>query len=372
MHDTLAEQMMALALSLARRGLCTTHPNPRVGCVLAHGEKVVGQGWHRRAGSPHAEIHALRMAAGNAQGATAYVTLEPCAHHGRTGPCTDALIAAGVTRVIAAQLDPNPIVAGAGLQRLRDAGVDVVVGVLEPAALDLNRGYWLRHTQTRPWVVLKLAASLDGRTALANGQSRWITGPEARLDGHRLRSQSSAILTGIGTVMADNPQLNVRLPADDDYARSSDTGDPPVVVADSHLRIGTNVALLRTGAPVWVATTADAPPEARDALHQAGVKLLTIAEDRGRLDLRALLSVLAQRGCNQLLVECGPTLAGALITADLVDELVIYVAPLLIGADAQPMLALSGIENIDAVRRWHLNDVQRCGADLRLTLRQVT
>ncbi len=363
--------MMSLALSLARRGMCTTHPNPRVGCVLAHGEAVVGTGWHQCAGEAHAEINALHNAATSAHGATAYVTLEPCAHHGRTGPCADALIAAGVNRVIAAQIDPNPQVQGKGLQRLRAAGIAVETGVLAQEARELNRGYWLRYTTGRPLLTLKMAQSLDGRTALANGDSQWISGVEARFDGHRWRSEASAILTGIGTVIGDDPRLTVRLPESDTHHRPANVGDPTVVVVDSRLRVPPTAALFATQAPLWIATTAKAPAAALARLSATPAEVLLIDSDTtGGVDLRALMAHLAARGCNQLLAECGPTLAGALIAADLVDELVIYLAPLMLGADAHPMVLINGIQRLDAARRWRLSATERCGEDLKLHLKR--
>ena len=363
---------MRLALSLARQGLCTTHPNPRVGCVVAHGETVVGTGWHRRAGDAHAEINALQSAGKKAYGATVYVTLEPCAHHGRTRPCVEALISAGVARIVAAQLDPNPLVQGKGVQCLRAAGIAVKVGVLAKQAKELNRGYWLRHTAGRPLLTLKVAQSLDGRTALANGDSQWISSTKSRTDGHRLRSESSAILTGIGTVIADNPRLTVRLPENDTHRRQANVGDPPVVVLDSRLRIPLTAALFATRAPLWIATTTKAPADALERLSATGAEILLVASNAtGGIDLNALMTQLAVRGCNQLLAECGATLAGALITAQLVDELVVYLAPRILGADACPMAAISGNQDLNALR-FQLTTIQRCGQDVKMCLRHKT
>lgn len=350
---------MAEALRLAERGLYTTQPNPRVGCVIAHGERMVGQGWHIRAGEPHAEVYALREAGVDARGATAYVTLEPCAHHGRTPPCADALIAAGVGRVVIAAEDPFPQVAGQGIAKLRAAGIAVESGLMREAAREINLGFFSRIERHRPWVRVKLAMSLDGRTALANGESKWITGEVARADVQRWRARSSAVLTGAGTVLADNPRLTVRL-ADASFV-------PPLrVVLDRRLRTpaGSHILDGQTPALVLHAASASAADD-----RFARVERIAIAEQDQALDLHAALALLAGRGCNEVHVEAGPTLCGALFAAGLADELLIYMAPLLLGDTARPLLSLPPLTDMAA--RWKLNllDTRAVGQDLRLRLR---
>ena len=354
---------MAQALRLAEQGLYTTQPNPRVGCVIAHGERVVGQGWHQRAGEPHAEVYALREAGVDAHGATAYVTLEPCAHHGRTPPCADALIAAGVGRVVIAAEDPFPQVAGQGIARLRAAGIAVESGLMREAAREINIGFFSRIERHRPWVRVKLAMSLDGRTALANGESKWITGEAARADVQRWRARSSAILAGIGTVLADNPQLTVRLDREPGHAYA-----PVRVILDRHLRTLAGSHVLDGQTPTLVLHAASATPDERFAR----VECIAIAEQGGALDLHAVLALLAGRGCSELHVEAGPTLCGALFAAGLADELLIYMAPLLLGDTARPLLALPSLADMAA--RWKLNvlDTRAVGQDLRLRLRPAT
>jgi len=351
---------MAQALRLAEQGLYTTQPNPRVGCVIAHGERMVGQGWHQRAGEPHAEVYALREAGADARGATAYVTLEPCAHHGRTPPCADALIAAGVGRVVIAAEDPFPQVAGQGIARLRAAGIAVESGLMREAAREINIGFFSRIERHRPWVRVKLAMSLDGRTALSNGESKWITGEAARMDVQRWRARSSAILTGIGTVLADNPQLTVRLDREPSHAHT-----PMRVILDRHLRTPAGNHVLDGQTPTLVLHAASAMPDERFAR----VECIAIAEQNDALDLHAVLALLAGRGCSELHVEAGPTLCGALFAAGLADELLIYMAPLLLGDTARPLLALPPLADMAA--RWKLNvlDSRAVGQDLRLRLR---
>ncbi|NKZ38193.1 bifunctional diaminohydroxyphosphoribosylaminopyrimidine deaminase/5-amino-6-(5-phosphoribosylamino)uracil reductase RibD [Oleiagrimonas citrea] len=348
---------MSHALRLAERGLFTTQPNPRVGCVIAHGEDVVGEGFHERAGEPHAEVHALRAAGERARGATAYVTLEPCGLHGRTPPCADALIEAGVVRVVMASEDTSQAV-GAGLQRLRDAGIEIASGLMRDAARELNIGFFSRIERGRPFVRVKLAMSLDGRTALADGTSKWITGEAARNDVQRWRARSSAILTGSGTALADDPRLTVRL---DDVPHV-----PPLrVVFDRHLRLAEGTHLLDGGTPTLVLHGASVKPD----LRFAGVECLAMQESSSGLDLEAALKLLGGRGVNELHVEAGPTLAGALFAAGLADELLLYVAPVLLGDRARPLLALPPLS--DMSRRWGLEVLDRraIGDDLRLRLR---
>jgi diaminohydroxyphosphoribosylaminopyrimidine deaminase/5-amino-6-(5-phosphoribosylamino)uracil reductase len=351
---------MAHALRLAERGLYTTQPNPRVGCVIAQGDEVVGRGFHQRAGEPHAEVFALREAGERARGATAYVTLEPCAHHGRTPPCADALIAAGVARVVIASEDPFPQVDGRGTSRLRAAGVTVDIGLMRDAARELNAGFFSRIERSRPFVRVKLAMSLDGRTALANGESKWITGEGARADVQRWRARSSAILTGSGTVLADNPRLTVRLPDDEAFT-------PPLrVVLDRQLRTPAGSHVLDGSAPTLLLHGAAA--SCGDDRF-ARVERTELPMQHDTLDLRAALALLAGRGCNELHVEAGPTLCGALFAAGLVDELLLYIAPLLLGDAARPLLQLPTLGEM--ARRWQLQviDQRQIGADWRLQLR---
>lgn len=348
---------MARALALAERGLWSTSPNPRVGCVIVRDDQVVGEGWHVRAGEGHAEVHALRQAGALAAGATAYVTLEPCSHHGRTPPCAEALLAAGVGRVVAAMEDPNPLVAGRGMTLLRAAGVDVAAGLLEAQARELNIGFVSRMTRGRPWLRLKVAMSLDGKTALSNGDSQWITGPEARLDGHRWRARACAILTGSGTVRDDDPLLNVR---------GLDTERQPLrVVVDSRLQTSPAARLL----PGAVIVGANAEPQRAAALVSAGAEVLDLPGANGRVDLVALLQNLAQRGINEVHGEGGAGLNGALLDAGLVDELLIYIAPCLIGDQAQGAFAVAPLTALAGRRQLTIVSSMLVGADTRLVAR---
>lgn len=349
------------ALQLARRGLYTTQPNPRVGCLLVASDAVVGEGWHERAGEAHAEVAALAQAGDKARGATAYVTLEPCCHQGRTPPCTRALIEAGVGRVVMAMADPNPQVAGQGRAQLEAAGIEVSSGVLESEAQVLNRGFVSRMQRGRPWVTIKLAMSLDGRTAAADGSSQWITGPAARADGHRLRAQAGAVLTGIDTVMADDPRLNVRLDGAQDW--------PPVqrFVLDSHLRMPADAAMLALPGRTVVLTT-DAAADRAQELREAGAELESMpATDAGRVNLPAVLEWLAGQEINEVLVEAGATLAGSFISAGLADELVIYMAPSLLGDAGRGLLELPGLTSIDQQQALQITDWRRVGEDWRIT-----
>jgi diaminohydroxyphosphoribosylaminopyrimidine deaminase/5-amino-6-(5-phosphoribosylamino)uracil reductase len=351
---------MARALKLAARGLHTTDPNPRVGCVIAQGEEIVGEGYHRRAGSPHAEVAALAAAGERAQGATVYVTLEPCSHHGRTPPCADALIAAGVSRVVFAVRDPNPRVNGGGQAELEAAGIEVASGVLAQAARALNIGFFSRMERGRPWVRVKLATSLDGRTALADGESRWITSETARADVQLLRARSSAILTGSGTVLQDDPRLNVRLPGA--------TRQPLRVILDEGLEIPPEARILSPPGEVVVMTaSADAVRAGRFAA--AGARVETIARGGTGLDLHAVMARLAELEVNELHVECGATLAGGLLSAGLIDELVIYLAPTMLGDGARPLMALGPLAAMSDRPGFEITAMRRIGPDLKLTLR---
>ena len=354
-----AAHYMAQALRLAERGRYTSFPNPRVGCVIVRDGEVVGRGWHERAGEAHAEVMALREAGERARGADLFVTLEPCSHHGRTPPCADAVLAAGLRRVWVAMGDPNPRVGGRGIDGLRAAGVEVDVGVLEAAARELNRGFVTRMTRGRPFVTLKLAASLDGRTAMASGESKWITGPAARRDVHRLRAEAGAVLTGAGTVLADDPQLNVR-----DLDGAPGPRAPDRIVLDSRGRVPSH-------ARVWDA--ADGARRLRIAGPGAGAPppgvqpLDAPLGPDGRVDLPAALAALGRHEVNHVLVECGSVLAGAFLAAGLVDELVYYLAPSILGDAARGLAGLPGLERLDQRVQLRFIDIRSVGPDLRIT-----
>ncbi len=351
---------MARAFELARRGLWTTDPNPRVGCVLAHGERIVGEGWHEIAGGPHAEVMALAAAGEAARGATAWVTLEPCCHHGRTPPCSDALIAAGIGRVVYAMRDPNPRVAGGGAARLTAAGIVVEGGDFERESAELNPGFVSRMTRGRPWVTVKLAASLDGGTALPGGESRWITGEAAREDVQQLRARSSAVMTGSGTVLADDPRLDVRLPGA--------SRQPLRVVLDSRLRTPPAARILAPPGQALVLCSALDDTRA-DALRAAGAEVALVAGAEGKVDLEAVLALLAARQVNELLVECGAGLAGALLTAGLVDELLLYLAPTLLGRGARPLADIEAPASMAERLEFAIVGREDVGGDLLLRLR---
>lgn len=334
----LDQRYMARALELARNGLYSTHPNPRVGCVVVQGAQIVGEGWHARAGEPHAEVYALRQAGAKASGATAYVTLEPCSHHGRTPPCADALINAGVARVVVAMQDPNPQVAGSGLARLQAAGIAVQCGVLEAEARLLNVGFIKRMERGLPLVRVKLAMSLDGRTAMASGESQWITGPAARAAVQRLRARSSVVLTGADTVLADGARLTVRpdeLGLNAELTALAMTRPPQRVLVDGRLRVPLSAPFYQVG-PALVATCAAA--SARERFLDDGHQLLAIAASNGHVDLTKLLQALAARGANEVLVEAGPRLAGAFARQGLVDEFQLFMAAKFLGCNGRPLL----------------------------------
>jgi len=364
-------QCMASALRLARKGLETTHPNPRVGCVISRDGMVVGTGWHERAGEAHAEVFALREAGDRAAGGTVYITLEPCSHVGRTPPCVDALIEAKVARVVFAIGDPNPAVNGNGVQRLQQAGIEVQGGLLAVQAETLNAGFLKRMREARPWVRIKLAQSIDGHVALANGSSRWISGAEARADVQRWRARSDGILTGIGTVLKDDPSLNVRDSwAEDGQTEDSQTGRQPArIVIDSHWRTPPAARLLGLPGRVLIAGLEERPVPA--ALGRTGAECLRMPGFEGRVDMRAVLHELARRGFNEIQVEAGATLCGTLLQQGLVDELLVYQAPVILGGSALSPFALPRLDNMDD--RVHLQwvDSRRIGNDLRLRLKPV-
>lgn len=404
------ERTMQRAIELAALGRHTTQPNPCVGCIVTQGERIVGEGWHRKWGEPHAEPLALQAAGAEAKGATVYVTLEPHSYHGRTPPCTDALIRAGVRRVVIGVLDANPKVSGDGMRQLQAAGIDVQVGLLADAARELNLGFEKRMATGLPRVIVKSAISLDGRIALASGESKWITGEAARADVQRLRSRMSAVITGIDTVLADDPKLNVREPSIDMLGRQ-----PLRVVLDSKLRMPPTAAMLQSPGETLVITgdTADASavashndgasarglgadeasarasdkaavralvgaasPAAKtaaaaDELRRAGAEVITSGLDPfGRIDLDFVLRELGRRMCNDVLVEAGPTLVGRVLQLGLADEVIAYVAPLLLGADARAMANLPPLQALDQAQRYTMHAVDRIGEDVRLTLRR--
>src|SRR5512138_1320567 len=352
---------MRRAIELAWLGRYTTHPNPRVGCVIAHGERIVGEGWHRKAGSAHAEVIALDQAGDAARGACVYVTLEPLSFHGKTPPCTDALIRAGVGRVVCGVLDPNPKVHGAGIRQLQAAGIATEVGVLAEEARELNLGFEKRMRTGLPRVIVKMGASLDGRIALANGESRWITSDAARQDVQRLRAAASAVLTGIGTVLTDDPRLNVR-----DRSIDLEGREMLRVVLDSRLRISATAKIFQAPGPVVVATLVGSGVEA-SALRDTSAEIVTLpADSSGGVDLPALLAELGRRECNDVLVEAGPRLAGRILASDLCDELIVYFAPKVLGPDAQPMFDLPSIRKLQDSLQFRLQGAEPIGPDLKV------
>lgn len=347
---------MARALQLARRGLYTTTPNPRVGCVIVRDGAIAGEGWHERAGGPHAEIMALEAAGERARGATAYVTLEPCHHHGRTPPCDEALIATGITRVVAAMLDPDPRTAGQGVARLRGAGMVVETGVLEKEARELNRGFISRVTRGRPWVRMKIAASLDGKTALLNGKSQWITGEAARNDGHHWRAQACAVMTGIGTVRDDDPRLDVR---------AVETSRQPLrIVIDSRLELSPDARMLKGGG-VLVACAIDDRAKALK-LQDRGAEIVVMPNAAGKVELPALMHELGRRNINELHIEAGHKLNGSLLNEGCVDEVLLYFAPCLIGDRARGMADLPELAELAARRELRIESMLMVGADIRI------
>lgn len=359
MFSALDHEYMTRALRLAAHGLYTTTPNPRVGCVIVRDSRIVGEGWHERAGQPHAEVHALRAAGEAARGATAYVTLEPCSHQGRTPPCADALIAAGIARVVAAMQDPNPQVGGQGSARLRAAGIDVSAGLLENEARELNIGFVSRMTRSRPWVRLKVAASLDGKTALNNGVSQWITSPDARRDTHAWRARSCAMLTGIGTVREDNPRLTVR--------DVQTTRQPLRVVVDSRLDISLDANILEGGNVLIAAAVGDAAKIA--ALESAGAQVVVLPDARSKVDLPQLMQELAKRGINEVMVEAGAKLNASLLREGCIDELLIYQAPLLLGDKARGMFDLPELGDLAEAMKLDVRERRVVGRDVRLIVR---
>ncbi|MDH5388175.1 MAG: bifunctional diaminohydroxyphosphoribosylaminopyrimidine deaminase/5-amino-6-(5-phosphoribosylamino)uracil reductase RibD [Gammaproteobacteria bacterium] len=355
-HD---HSFMQRALRLAKKGLYGTEPNPRVGCVLVKGGKIIGEGWHQKAGGPHAEVLALRQAGEKARGATAYVTLEPCSHTGKTPPCADALVQAGVAKVIAAMQDPNPQVAGQGLKRLQDNGIEVESGLMEAQARALNPGFIKRMETGLPYVRVKMAMSLDGRTAMASGESQWITGDAARQDVQLLRARSSAILTGIGTILFDDPSMNVRLSAQD--LNVDDVRQPLRVVLDSELRFPVNAKIAEVDGDILIMTTS------KNDLDNA----VQLAEKDGHVDLNAALKYLADMEINEVHVEAGAILSGAFLQQKLVDEIVVYIAPHIMGDEARGLFSLPGLSKMKDRISLDIQDVRMLGKDLRITAKPV-
>ncbi|RML68691.1 Riboflavin biosynthesis protein RibD [Pseudomonas syringae pv. syringae] len=356
---------MARALELARKGLYSTHPNPRVGCAIVREGRIVGEGWHVRAGEPHAEVHALRQAGELARGATAYVTLEPCSHQGRTPPCADALIEAGVTRVVAAMQDPNPEVSGRGLLRLMNAGIGVQCGVLESEARALNKGFLKRMETGLPYVRVKMAMSLDGRTAMASGESQWITGPEARSAVQRLRAQSSVVLSGADTVLADKARLTVRpdeLGLDAELTSLAAARPPLRVLIDGRLRVPLDAPFFQAGSALVVTCAA---ASARGRYQEEGHEMLALADSAGHVDLRRLMGELAARGVNEVLVEAGPRLAGAFARLGLVDEFQLFIAGKFLGSSARPLLDLPLAQMSEALE-LNIVEMRAVGNDWRV------
>ena len=350
---------MARAIHLAKRGLTTTDPNPRVGCVLVKDGRIIGEGWHLRAGLAHAEVEALNNASEDASGATAYVTLEPCSHHGRTPPCCETLVKAGIKRVIVAMQDPNPKVSGQGFAYLQSAGISVINGVLEADAQALNRGFIMRMTQHRPFVRSKLAMSLDGRTAMASGESQWITSAEARADVHRLRSESSAILTGINTVLADDPALTARI--------DKEVVQPVRVVLDSALKMPANAKMVSLPGRSLILTCSQ--NKARlETLQKAGFEIYGLPEKNNRLDLPEVMKFLAEQEINEVLVEAGAVLNGTLLAENLVDEWIIYIAPCILGDQGRGLFALPGLQKLADKKQMKFQQIRQIGKDLKLTL----
>lgn len=360
--------MMARAIQLAWRGRYSTHPNPRVGCVIARDDRILGEGWHERAGEAHAEVRALSQAGTSARGATAYVTLEPCSHFGRTPPCARALMDAGVARVFAATTDPNPAVSGRGLEMLRNAGIRVHVGLMAEEAMALNSGFMKRMNAGRPWVRLKMAASLDGRTAMASGESQWITGADSRRDVQRLRAMSDAILTGVGTVLADDPSLTVRRDQLGDIGEATEPARQPLrVIADRDVRTPASAKILRGGdVQLFCASSSLASAAAQD-LAALGISVAGVGWKDNGVDLAELLDALGEMGLNELLVEAGPTLAGTFIREQLVDELWLYQAPVFLGSTGRPTAHLP-LETMAEKIQWKVRDRRQLGDDQRLIL----
>lgn len=365
---------MQQAIDLAKKGLYSTKPNPAVGCVIVKDGQIVGEGWHQQAGQPHAERIALAQARDGAKGATAYVTLEPCSHFGRTPPCADGLIEAQVARVVVAMQDPNPLVAGQGIERIRNAGIEVLVGVLEAEAKQVNLGFIRKMEKQLPFVRLKMASSLDGRTAMENGESHWITGEESRLEVHRMRARCGALITGIGTVLADNPSLTVRL-SDEELAKlnlNQENCHPIRVVLDPNLSMPLDAKMLNLPGRTILMTsreTAERSPEIVEAIDAKGVEMVAVAAEDDRLDIESILRYLAEvEQINDVMVESGAIVAGAFIQSGLVNELHCFIAPSLMGNMAKPMFVLPGLDTMADKINLRIQSMERFGEDARIVL----
>lgn len=362
-------QHMSRALQIAQRGLYSTDPNPRVGCVIVKDNSVLAEGWHLKAGHPHAEIEALKNASENytvadVSGSTCYVSLEPCAHHGRTPPCTEALIKAGIRRVVAATIDPNPLVAGKGLQQLNEADIETESGLMEAQARELNPGFEMRMKQGRPFVRCKLAMSLDGKTALANGQSQWISSDESRMDVQRLRARSSAVMTGIGTVIADDPSMSVRLSGSSEWTKHG--RQPLRVILDSDLEISPDAKILGLPGDVIIFNASECGDKKKQ-LANLGVEMVSVEAKRGSAFLEYVLRYLArEKEINEVLLETGSTLSGEMLQAGFIDELIIYLAPTLLGQDAKALFQLPLIDNMSDRISLNISDIRTIGKDIRI------
>ncbi|PHS73802.1 MAG: riboflavin biosynthesis protein RibD [Cycloclasticus sp.] len=356
------KKFMSQALELAALGRYSAKPNPCVGCVIVQDNQIVGEGWHKKAGEPHAEVHALKQAGDLAKNATAYVTLEPCSHHGKTPPCVDTLIEAGVLRVVVAMQDPNPLVSGKGITKLRDAGIDVSVGLLEEQAIALNTSFIHKMTTGKPYVMNKVAMSLDGKTAMASGESQWITGAAAREDVHRLRAQSDVVLTGVGTVLADNPQLMAR-----DGLGDLAVQQPKIVVLDSQLKTPLDATVITNAAHTTILTCSD-NEQAKQALVEAGCQVEVVAADaKGQVDLQAVQIWLNEQPINSVMIEAGSLLNGACLQAGMVDELVVYMAPSALGSDARGAFSMPTVTQLSDRIQLKYSQMDTVGDDIKLT-----
>lgn len=355
-------EFMARAIRLAKRGLYTTDPNPRVGCVIVKDGAIIGEGWHEKAGEAHAEINALKAAGENARGATAYVTLEPCCHHGKTPPCTDALIKAGISRVVAAMQDPHDKVAGQGLELLKAAGIETQAGLMQAQAEALNPGFIKRMHTGKPFVRVKLAMSMDGRTAMASGESKWITSDAARADVQHWRARSSVIMTGVGTVLADDPSMTARV--------NEEELPTTRVVIDSNLSMPQSAKMLSLPGNTIIMTTCD-DDDAIESLQNAGAEIIEVPAHNGSVDLAAVLDELGKEGFNEVMLETGATLSGAMLQAGFIDEMIIYMAPTLMGSDARPLFRLPGIDSMDRKIELDIGDVRSFGKDIRIIAKPV-
>lgn len=367
-------QMMQRAIDLARKGLYSTKPNPAVGCVITQQEEIIAEGWHQKAGEPHAERVALANAVESVKGATVYVTLEPCSHHGKTPPCADALVESGVARVVIAMQDPNPLVAGNGIKRLEQAGIVVDSGILSEEAAALNKGFVSAMKSNRPFVRLKVANSLDGRTAMANGESQWITGPEARHQVHLMRAQHGAIVTGVGTVLADDPSLNVRLPEDvlAELGLTAENCHPLRVVLDANLSTPLEAKMLSLPGRTLLMTSKETANQSLDLIerfYQKGAEVIAVESDGDKLDITSVLSYLVENEkIYDVMVEAGAIVAGAFIQAGMVNELHVFTAPILMGEMAKPMFVLPGLAEMVDKKVFAYQSVQALGEDLYLVL----